>query len=145
MTDTDAVLVWPARLAWVDAETVTTLIAAHGEDRAAVVRPAYQGEAGFPVLLPVAHRDALPALAADRMPDDLFADLEAAGLPFRDRRDRRPGRRPRRVGRRAPTCRPTTARRNPPTTPEWGSAVADQADDAPVAGPARLASPAAES
>ena len=33
VTGTEAALVWPARLAWVDAETVTTLIAGHGEDR----------------------------------------------------------------------------------------------------------------
>ena len=83
VTDTEAALVWPARLAWVDAETVTTLIAAHGEDRATVVRPAYRGEPGFPVLLPVAHLDAFRGLAADRMPGDLFADLEAVGVPFR--------------------------------------------------------------
>ncbi len=83
VTDTQAALVWPARLAWVDAETVTTLIATHGEDRATVVQPAYRGEPGFPVLLPVAHLDAFRGLAADRMPGDLFADLAALGIPFR--------------------------------------------------------------
>jgi CTP:molybdopterin cytidylyltransferase MocA len=80
---TDAALVWPAQLAWVDAETVTTLIAAHGEDRTAVLRPAFGGQDGFPVLLPVAHLAAFRALAADRTPGELFEDLAAAGVPVR--------------------------------------------------------------
>src|SRR5215218_6634835 len=41
VSDTEAVLVWPARMTWVDAETVTTLIASYGTDRYSVVRPAY--------------------------------------------------------------------------------------------------------
>ena len=45
VAETDAALVWPARLAWVDAETVTTLIAAHGDDRDSVTRPAWQRRA----------------------------------------------------------------------------------------------------
>lgn len=47
-----ALLLWPASHAWVDAETVTTLIAAHGTDRGAVLRPAYLGTPGLPVLVP---------------------------------------------------------------------------------------------
>src|SRR5262245_6770977 len=43
VAETDAALVWPARLAWVDAETVTQLIETHGQDRDAVFRPAYGG------------------------------------------------------------------------------------------------------
>jgi CTP:molybdopterin cytidylyltransferase MocA len=81
--ETDAALVWPARLAWVDAETVTTLIANHGEDRATVLRPAWEGEPGWPVLLPTAHLEALRALAVHRMPDELVEDLEEAGVPLR--------------------------------------------------------------
>jgi CTP:molybdopterin cytidylyltransferase MocA len=137
VTDTDAALVWPARLAWVDAETVTTLIAAHGEDRASVVRPAYRGEAGFPVLLPVAHLAAFRALAADRMPDDLVADLEAAGVPSRVVDTGDPG-----VVNDVSVPRadlpPYDGPPEPAETPEWGSAVADQPDDAPIAGPNRL-------
>ena len=83
VTDTDAALVFPARLAWVDAETVTTLIEAHGEDRATVLRPAWDGEPGWPALLPVRHLDAFRALAPTRMPHELLEDLEAAGVPFR--------------------------------------------------------------
>ena len=53
VTETDAALVWPGRMVWVDAETVTTLIEAHGADRDAVLRPAYEGEMGWPALLPM--------------------------------------------------------------------------------------------
>jgi CTP:molybdopterin cytidylyltransferase MocA len=137
VTDTQAVLVWPARLAWVDAETVTTLIAAHGEDRFTVVRPAYRGEPGFPVLLPVAHLGVFRSLAADRMPDDLFTDLEALGIPFRIVDTGDPG-----VVLDVSVARddlpPYDGPPEPAETPEWGSAVADQPDDAPVAGPNRL-------
>jgi CTP:molybdopterin cytidylyltransferase MocA len=137
VTGTDAVLVWPARLAWVDAETVTTLIATHGQDRAAVVRPAYAGEPGFPVLLPVAHRDALAALGTDRMPDDLFADLAAAGFPFRVVETGDPG-----VVHDVSVARadlpPYDGPPEPAATPEWGAALADQSDDEAVPGPNRL-------
>lgn len=137
VTDTQAALVWPARLAWVDAETVTTLIAAHGEDRTTVVRPAYRGEPGFPVLLPVIHIDAFRGLAADRMPGDLFADLEALGVAFRVVDTGDPGvvidiSVPHEV---LPSY---DGPPEPADTPEWGSAVADQPDDAPIAGPNRL-------
>jgi CTP:molybdopterin cytidylyltransferase MocA len=137
VTDTQAALVWPARLAWVDAETVTTLIAAHGDDRLAVVRPAYRGTPGFPVLLPVAHLGVFRGLAAGRMPGDLFTDLEALGVPFRVVDTGDPG-----VVHDVSTPRedlpPYDGPPEPAETPEWGSAVADQPDDAPVAGPHRL-------
>jgi CTP:molybdopterin cytidylyltransferase MocA len=137
VTDTDAALVWPARLTWVDAETVTTLIAAHGEDRSAVVRPAYRDEPGFPILLPVAHLASFAALAAERMPADLFADLEAAGVPFRVIETGDPG-----VTHDVSVARadlpPYDGPPEPADTPEWGAAVADESDDAPVPGPARL-------
>ena len=83
VAETDAALVWPARLAWVDAETVTTLIAAHGDDRESVTRPAWRGEPGWPALVPVRHLAALSALDATRMPGELLDDLEAAGVPTR--------------------------------------------------------------
>jgi CTP:molybdopterin cytidylyltransferase MocA len=131
VTDTDAALVWPARLAWVDAETVTTLIGAHGEDRTAVVRPAYRGEAGFPVLVPVAHLESLRSLGVDRMPHELLEDLEAAGVPFRVIETGDPG-----VTHDITVPRsdlpPYDGPPEPVESPEWGSAVADQLDDAPV-------------
>jgi CTP:molybdopterin cytidylyltransferase MocA len=73
----DAALVWPARMGWVDAETVTSLIEAHGADRSAVLRPAFRGEAGWPVLVPVVHLEILRALDAGLMPDQLLAALTA--------------------------------------------------------------------
>lgn len=72
---TNAALVWPARFGWVDAETVTSLIEAHGVSRADVLRPAFRGEAGWPILLPVAHLDTFRALPAELMPNDLATRL----------------------------------------------------------------------
>ena len=141
VTDTDAALVWPARLAWVDAETVTTLIAAHGEDRAAVVRPTYRGDPGFPILLPVALLPAFRVLAADRMPGDLFADLAASGVPFRSLETGDPG-----VTHDVSVPRADLPPYEGPPEPadahahEWGAAAADEPDDAPVPGPTRLSS-----
>ena len=127
-------------MAWVDAETVTSLIEAHGEDRGSVLRPAFGGEAGWPVLLPVAHLRGAPGPAGDRMPDELVEDLAAAGVPVRASTPAIPAS-PTTSRRPARTCRPTTARRSPPTpTPTNGARpAADDPDDAPVPGPARLA------
>lgn len=79
---TTAVLLWPARMTWVGPETVTSLIEAHGLDATTVLRPAWQGDPGWPVLLPTAHLSALRAVAPDRMPPDVIADL-AAAVPSR--------------------------------------------------------------
>src|SRR4051812_5352580 len=46
--DTTAVLLWPGRMTWVGPETITSLIEAHGMDRAAMLRPAWHGEPGWP-------------------------------------------------------------------------------------------------
>jgi CTP:molybdopterin cytidylyltransferase MocA len=75
---TTAVLLWPARMTWVGPETITSLIETHGTDLGTILRPAWHGEPGWPVLLPVAHLDALRAVAPDRMPPDVVADLVAA-------------------------------------------------------------------
>ena len=74
---TTAVLLWPARMTWVGPETITSLIETHGTGRGTILRPAWHGEPGWPVLLPVAHLDALRAVAPDRMPPDVVADLVA--------------------------------------------------------------------
>jgi CTP:molybdopterin cytidylyltransferase MocA len=139
VADTDAALIWPARLAWVDAETVTTLIAAHGENRGAVLRPTFNGEDGYPVLLPVAHLAAFRALAADRLPGGLFEDLETGGVPVRRIETGDPG-----VTHDVSVPRSELPTYDGPPEPpdatvhEWGAAVADDPDDAPVPGPARL-------
>jgi len=77
--DTDAALVWPARMGWVDAETVTSLIEAHGADRAAVLRPAFRGEAGWPALVPTAHLETLRGLDRALLPGPLLEAL-ASGV-----------------------------------------------------------------
>jgi len=80
--DTSAVLIWPARMTWVGPETVTSLIEAHGLDGRAILRPSWQGDPGWPVLLPVEHLAVLRTIASDRMPPDVIADLTAT-LPWR--------------------------------------------------------------
>lgn len=142
VAETDAALVWPARMAWVDAETVTTLIAAHGADRATVLRPVYGGEPGWPVLLPTAYLEAFRLLAPDRMPDELFDDLEAAGIPTRTVETGDPG-----VTHDVSTARSALPPFDGPPEPadahahEWGAAAADEPDDAPLEGPARFTRP----
>jgi CTP:molybdopterin cytidylyltransferase MocA len=76
--DTSAILLWPARMTWVGPETITSLIEAHGTDAATMLRPAWRGEPGWPVLLPLLHLDALRAVATDRMPPEVIDDLAAA-------------------------------------------------------------------
>lgn len=82
VSDTTAVLLWPARMTWVGPETVTSLIEAHGTDREAMLRPAWQGEPGWPVLLPASHLAALATIAADRMPPAIIDEL-AHAIPMR--------------------------------------------------------------
>ena len=50
--DLTGALIWPARMVWVGPETVTSLIEAHGTAGSDVLRPDYDGEAGWPVLVP---------------------------------------------------------------------------------------------
>jgi CTP:molybdopterin cytidylyltransferase MocA len=76
--DTTAVLLWPARMIWVGPETVTSLIEAHGPDPGTVLRPAWHGDPGWPVLVPVARLGALRGVAPDVMPPDVIAQLVAA-------------------------------------------------------------------
>jgi CTP:molybdopterin cytidylyltransferase MocA len=73
--DTTAVLLWPSRMTWVGPETITSLIETHGMDRATVLRPAWHGEPGWPVLVPTARLDALRAVPPDRMPPQIVEDL----------------------------------------------------------------------
>ena len=75
--ETTGCLLWPARMTWVGPETITSLIEAHGAYPASVLRPAWRGEPGWPVLVPLAHLAALRAIAPDRMPPDVIEDLVA--------------------------------------------------------------------
>lgn len=76
--DTTAVLLWPARLAWVGPETITSLIEAHGMDPTTMLRPAWHGDPGWPVLFPTAHLEVLRAVPPDRVPPMIIEDLAAA-------------------------------------------------------------------
>jgi CTP:molybdopterin cytidylyltransferase MocA len=141
VSGTAAALVWPVRMAWVDAETVTSLIAAHGERRADLVRPAYDGRAGFPALLPVDHLDALGRLGRDRMPGELLEALVEAGVPVHGLDTGDPG-----VTIDVSTPRAELPPYDGPPQPvdavdrDWGAAIADLHDDQPAPGPARLES-----
>jgi CTP:molybdopterin cytidylyltransferase MocA len=76
---TDAALVWPARMGWVGPETITSLIEAHGTRPAEILRPGYDGQRGWPALVPVEHLGLLRAVAPDRMPGDILDEIVAAG------------------------------------------------------------------
>jgi hypothetical protein len=79
---TTAVILWPARMGWVDAETVTSLIEAHGRDPGALLRPAYGGEAGWPALVPVAGLEALASVGPGLMAPAVLNALIAGGVPL---------------------------------------------------------------
>lgn len=137
---TDAALVWPARMAWVDAETVTSLIAAHGERRGDLLRPAYGGRAGLPALIPIARLELMRGIGADRMPGEILEDLVEAGVPVHGLDTGDPG-----VTIDVSTPRAELPPYDGPPEPadaidrDWGSAIADVTDDGPVPGPSRLA------
>jgi len=82
VTDTTAALLWPVRQAWVDPETVTSLVEAHGAWTDAIIRPAYAGQPGFPILIPAALADRLAALSGQHGVEAVEA-LVAAGVPLR--------------------------------------------------------------
>jgi CTP:molybdopterin cytidylyltransferase MocA len=133
----DGALVWPARMGWVGPETVTSLIEAHGVDRRTILRPGYDGEAGWPVLMPISAVEALAAVAPDQMPDQIVADVVAAGIAARTIELGDPGtthdgstprdQLPPYLGPEQPAA---------PHTHEWGASLADEAEDTPLEGPA---------
>ncbi len=55
--ETSALLLWPGRMTWIDPETVTSLIEAHGRVADRVIRPRRAGQAGWPVLVPTVLAD----------------------------------------------------------------------------------------
>jgi molybdenum cofactor cytidylyltransferase len=134
---TDAILLWPARLAWVGPETVTSLIELHGMDPGALLRPTWDGAPGWPVVLPVAALADLRAVAPDRMPPAILDELSAAGLADHlvDLGD--PG-----VTIDVATPRHELPAYIGPEDPvadhvhEWGAAQAEATDDGPLEGPA---------
>lgn len=136
VTETEAALIWPGRMVWVDAETVTSLIEAYGPRRGSVLRPTYNGEEGWPVLVPRGKADALAALGGDKMPDVLMAELMAASTTAMIETGD-PG-----IAFDASTPIDSLPEYlGPPQpvaghAPEWGAAAADMPDDAPLEGPA---------
>jgi CTP:molybdopterin cytidylyltransferase MocA len=62
VTEATAGLLWPCRYAWVDPETVTSLLEAHGADQDQVCRAAFAGQPGFPILIPAALEPRLAAM-----------------------------------------------------------------------------------
>ena len=140
---TTAALVWPTRFAWADAETVTTLIAAHGElDPEAALVPVYGDAAGFPVLVPLSALPAIQALSPDQAPAEFASDLATAGVPVVFVITGDPGAtHDLSVPRTALPPFDGPPRPDDGVEREWGSPAADQPDDAPPAGPTRLANP----
>lgn len=137
VNDLGAALIWPARMVWVSPETVTSLIEAHGVDPGTMLRPGYDGEPGWPVLLPRERASILTSVAPDRMPDDILADLVAAGVPTRTVELGDPG-----VTHDASVPRDELPAYLGPAEPaahhthEWGAALADAPEDSPIEGPA---------
>ncbi len=124
--EVDAAFIWPARM-----------IEAHGVDRATVLRPSFDGDDGWPVLIPTAHVDKLEDVAPDQMPDGIIDDVVAAGararsLALGDPGTTHDGSIPR------DQLPPYSGPLEPaaPHTHEWGAALADSAEESPLEGPA---------
>ena len=135
--ETSAALVWPARVCWVGAETVTSLLEAHGADPARVLRPEYRGEPGWPVVVPLAELETLRSRATTLMPDAL---IEALGIAMST------SVRSIDLGDPGTTIDGSIKRADLPPYEgppervaghghEWGAAVAERPDDEPVPGP----------
>jgi len=129
-------LVWPARMTWVGPETVTSLIEAHGADPETILAPAYDGERGWPVLVPVAARAELGLVGADRMPDGVIDALVERWTEKRLELGDPGTTRDRDTPRSA--LPPYVGPVDPPAghVHEWGAELADTPDDAPLEGPA---------
>ncbi len=136
VTETEACMIWPGRLVWVDAETVTSLIEAYGARRGTMLRPVYGDEAGWPVLVPMEQAATLEALGSELMPDDLMDGLAAkVAAETIDTGD------PGTVHDISTAMDALPAYDGPPqpvagNAPEWGAAAAEMPDDAPLEGPA---------
>lgn len=128
-----AALMWPARMCWVGAETVTSLIEAHGAEPEALLGPAFRGDPGWPTILPLPYLEALRAMPAELMPEDLLAEFVVRHAPpdraieLGDPGTILDGETPR-------ADLPPYEGPSVPTSGqahEWGSAAAEQSDEAP--------------
>lgn len=126
---TSAALLWPGRHTWVDPETATSLIEAHGMRPSSILRPSYAGEPGFPVLIPTAHADRLAAMAGIHGPEGIDR-LAADGVPVETIELGDPG-----TTHDASTPRAALPPFLGPSEPasghahEWGAAAADRPDE----------------
>jgi CTP:molybdopterin cytidylyltransferase MocA len=138
VSETTAALVWPARFCWVGAETVTSLIEAHGVDAERILRPEYGGEPGWPVVVPIGELETLRSRPSTLTPDALIEALGIAMSTSVGMID---------LGDPGTTIDGSIPRADLPPYEgppqrvaghghEWGAAVADEPEDAPVPGPA---------
>lgn len=136
VTDSQAALIWPGAMVWVDPETVTSLIEAHGVNDGRAIRPTFRGDAGWPVLLPLGADAVLAQASPDRMPDDLIDDLAAGGIPVQTLALGDPGTTHSRAtpsDELPPYEGPSEPAGGPP--PEWGTPTGQDPDDVPLEGP----------
>lgn len=131
VAETAAAMLFPSRFVWLDPETVTTLIEAHGASPRAVVRPTFRGEPGFPAVVPTAWLETLRAQAGSSGPDALAAVVAAGADEVRLE-----------VGDPGTVLDASTARselppyQGPPEPaggppPEWNAALADRIGQSP--------------
>ena len=83
VSEADAGLLWPFSYGWVDPETVTSLIEAHGADPAAIIRPTFHGRPGFPILVPMSEEGRLEELFGVHG-DEAIRRLAAEGADYRE-------------------------------------------------------------
>ncbi|HUP83850.1 MAG TPA: hypothetical protein VM284_06650, partial [Candidatus Limnocylindria bacterium] len=125
------------RLAWADAETVTTLIEAHGARRESILRPRYGDEDGWPTLVPMAALPVLRAQASNLMPDQILAAATTTGIKLESIDLGDPGVN-HDIGTPFDQLPPYQGPAEPGAgrAPEWGAAAAEMPDDSPLEGPA---------
>jgi CTP:molybdopterin cytidylyltransferase MocA len=80
---TTAGMLWPVSYAWVDPETITSLVEAHGSAQTELIRPAWTDQPGFPILIPSRFADDLAAQNGLHG-NEAVADLVARGATLRD-------------------------------------------------------------
>jgi CTP:molybdopterin cytidylyltransferase MocA len=137
VVETDAFLLWPARMTWVGPETITSLIETHGTVPGAMLRPTWNDETGWPVLVPIHRLEVLRRVSADRMPEEIVAQLVETGaaehrVELGDPGAVIDGRTPR------ADLPPYIGPAEPPAghVHEWGAQAAEAPDDSPLEGPA---------
>jgi CTP:molybdopterin cytidylyltransferase MocA len=135
VVETDAALIWPGDMAWVDAETVTSLIERHGVEREAVLRPVYGDQPGWPALLPIELAGTLAAidseLTTEQLIEHLARDHPSSLFDTGDPGTVHDGSVP--IDDLPPYAGPPEPARQ---APEWGAAAADASEEGPLAGPA---------